>query len=298
MTKSLEKLNVRERLEASKEAQKDRPVGSVEVVHGDARNMPLADESVDLVVTSPPYFNLKKYEESQSQLGDIGDFDLFVGEMRKVVAECFRVLKPGGRICLNTGDICLSRKTHGKHSVLPLHAHYQVEMQKTGFDMLSTIIWEKISKAGREVDKAGGCLGKPYEPNAVIKNDVEYILVAKKPGPYRKVSDQIRMMSMINKEDFSKWMTQIWRMPGASTKKGHPAPFPLELPHRLISLYSFVGDVVLDPFAGSGTTGVAAKKLGRNAVLVECSEQYIELINQTCGTHEKPQAALRAGRLD
>jgi DNA modification methylase len=272
-------MNVKDRMAASILAQKERPLGVVEVIQGDARMIPMADESVNLVVTSPPYFNLKKYEgESAEQLGDIGDFDLFVGEMRKVIVECFRVLKPGGRLCINTGDVCLSRKTHGRHSVLPLHAHYQVEMGRVGFDMLSSIIWEKISKAGREVDKAGGCLGKPYEPNAVIKNDIEYILVGKKPGPYRKVSDQIRMMSMINKEDFSKWMTQIWRMPGASTKKGHPAPFPLEVPHRLISLYSFVGDVVLDPFAGSGTTGVAAKGLGRNAVLVECSPRYVELI--------------------
>lgn len=279
---SLEKMNVIDRMKVSLLAQQERPIGRVEVIHGDARKIPIADESVDLIVTSPPYFNLKNYDgSSPEQLGDIIDFDQFVNEMKKVISECFRVLKRGGRICINTGDICLSRKTHGKHSVLPLHAHYQVEMQSVGFDMLSSIIWEKISKVGREVDKAGGCLGKPYEPNAVIKNDIEYILIGKKPGPYRSVSDETRMMSMINKENFSSWMTQIWRMPGA-TKKEHPATFPLELPHRLISLYSFVGDIVLDPFAGSGTTGIAARNLGRDAVLVECSDPYIQLIKEKC----------------
>lgn len=282
---SMEKMKLADRLAASQIAKQGIQPGYVEILLGDARNLAVASGSVQLIVTSPPYYCLKQYDGGQeNQLGSIQDFGRFVAEMRKALAECWRALIPGGRICLNTGDVCLSRKAHGKHTVLPLHAHYQVILQELGFDLLTPIVWHKIGNLRREGAGASGCLGKPYEPNSVIRNEVEWILIARKPGPYRKPSDATRLASMLDRADFASWMTQVWKLPGASTRGGHPAPFPIEIPHRLISLHSFAGDTVLDPFAGSGTTGKAARGLGRNAVLVDCSSQYVELMQKSTGS--------------
>ena len=248
------------------------------LVQGDARNLSfLKDESLHLLVTSPPYWTLKKYNESEGQLGHVADYEEFVKELEKVWREAFRVLVPGGRLVCVVGDVCLSRKENaGRHTVVPLHAEICVSCRRLGFDNLNPIIWHKISNASYEVANGSKFLGKPYEPNAIIKNDIEFILMQRKPGGYRKPTEEQRRRSMIPKDKFALWFQQFWNLTGASTKE-HPAPFPLELASRLVQMFSFVGDTVLDPFCGTGTTMVAALKSGRNSIGVELDTEYCRM---------------------
>ena len=244
----------------------------------DARDLSFIDtKSVHLVVTSPPYWTLKKYPASAGQLGLIADYEGFLQELDKVWEECFRVLVPGGRLVCVVGDVCLSRrKNAGRHTVVPLHSAIQVRCQDIGFDNLAPIIWYKIANVSYEVENGSGFLGKPYEPNAIIKNDVEFILMERKPGGYRRPTVNSRILSVISEQNYQKWFRQIWsNLPGASTKN-HPAPYPLELAERLIRMYSFVGDTVLDPFMGTGTTTLAALNWGRNSISLEINENYVE----------------------
>lgn len=246
--------------------------------HGDARNISfLPDNSVHLIVTSPPYWNLKEYKRGENQLGIIDDYESFVFELSKVWQECYRVLVPSGRVVCVVGDVCLSRRKYGRHVVMPLHSDIAVSCRKIGFDNLNPILWHKISNAAFEANSGSSFLGKPYEPNAIIKNDVEYILMERKPGGYRNPSNEQREQSRIAKEDYDAWFRQIWNLPGASLRN-HPAPFPLELATRLVKMFSFVGDTVLDPFCGSGTTMIAAMQSGRNSIGIETEIEYCDMI--------------------
>jgi DNA modification methylase len=247
------------------------------LILGDGRSMSfISDESVHLAVTSPPYWNLKRYNENEAQLGHIADYEVFLKELTKAWKEVYRVLVPGGRLVCVVGDVCLSRREHGRHVVVPLHADICVICRKLGFDNLNPIIWHKISNATYEVDNGTKFLGKPYEPNAIIKNDIEFILMQRKPGGYRKPTEEQRRLSMIDKKDYEEWFRQFWTITGASTKK-HPAPFPLELAYRLVRMFSFWGDTVLDPFCGTGTTMVAAMKCGRNSIGIEIDAEYCRM---------------------
>jgi len=247
------------------------------LINGDARNLTyLGDESIHLVVTSPPYWNLKRYNENPDQLGHINEYESFLGEIEKVWKEVFRILVPGGRLVCVVGDVCVSRKKFGRHLVFPLHADICVLCRKIGFDNLNPIIWHKITNASFEVENGSKFLGKPYEPNAIIKNDIEFILMQRKPGGYRKPTEEQRKLSKIDKKDFNTWFQQIWNITGASTRI-HPAPFPLELASRLIRMFSFQGDTVLDPFCGTGTTMIAALRYGRNSIGIDIEPEYCRL---------------------
>jgi DNA modification methylase len=249
---------------------------------GDARGMTgLAPTSVHLVVTSPPYWTLKEYRNSEGQMGHIEDYEEFLAELDKVWAHCFQALVPGGRLICVVGDVCLSRRNnHGRHTVVPLHASIQEHCRKLGFDNLAPIIWHKIANAVYEVDNGSSFLGKPYEPNSVIKNDIEFILMERKPGGYRTPDLPTRILSVISGDNHKQWFQQIWSgVTGASTRH-HPAPYPVELAERLIRMFSFVGDTVLDPFLGTGTTTVAAAKAGRNSVGFEIDEHYFDLTHK------------------
>jgi DNA modification methylase len=242
----------------------------------------LEPESVHLVLTSPPYWTLKEYRDSAGQMGHIEDYDEFLKELDKVWTQCLRALVPGGRLVCVVGDVCLSRRqNNGRHTVVPLHASIQERCRRMGFDNLAPIIWHKIANAAYEVENGGGgFLGKPYEPNSVIKNDIEFILMERKPGGYRTPDLATRVLSVISAEDHKKWFQQIWSgVTGASTRH-HPAPYPVELAERLIRMFSFVGDTVLDPFLGTGTTTVAAAKSGRNSVGYEVDENYFEMAHK------------------
>ena len=246
--------------------------------HSDSRRLnALKPASVHLVLTSPPYWTLKEYRAHPGQMGHVSNYDTFLEELDKVWRICFDALVPGGRLICVVGDVCLSRrKNGGRHTVVPLHASIQERCRALGFDNLSPIIWHKIANAVYEVEGAGGFLGKPYEPNSVIKNDIEFILMQRKPGGYRGPTVAERVLSVISAENHKKWFQQIWSgLTGASTKN-HPAPYPLELAERLIRMFSSVGDTVLDPFAGTGTTNLAAAKWGRNSIGVEVDAEYFQ----------------------
>lgn len=244
---------------------------------GDARRMVfLQPESVHLVVTSPPYWNLKRYRETEGQLGHIDDYGEFLDQLDRVWRRCYDGLVPGGRLACVVGDVCLSRRRHGRHEVVPLHAAIQDRCRAIGFDNLTPIVWHKIANVTCESQGRSNFLGKPYEPNAVIKNDAEFVLLFRKPGGYRRASLATRLASLISVENHRKWFRQIWSdIPGASAKN-HPAPYPLELAQRLVRMFSFAGDTVLDPFLGTGTTTVAAATWGRNSIGMEIDPDYFD----------------------
>jgi DNA modification methylase len=238
----------------------------------------LQDGSIHLVVTSPPYWTLKEYRDTPGQLGHVASYEAFLNELDKVWQECFRVLVPGGRLICVVGDVCLSRRNNnGRHTVVPLHSSVQERGRQIGFDNLAPIIWHKIANIVHEVENGSGFLGKPYEPNAVIKNDIEFILMLRKSGGYRKPGVVERTLSLISVANYQTWFQQIWNgVTGASTRH-HPAPFPLDLAERLVRMFSFVGDTVLDPFMGTGTTNLAAARWGRHSHGYEVDSSYFEL---------------------
>ena len=245
---------------------------------GDSRKLDwIADESVHLVLTSPPYWTLKEYPTHKSQLGSVTDYDAFHDELDRVWRHCYRVLVPGGRLVCVVGDVCLSRRRHGRHSVMPMHADIVVRARKIGFDNLSPIFWYKIANANYEVENGSSFLGKPYEPNAIIKNDVEFILMLRKPGGYRQPTDEQRDASRLTKEEYQEWFQQVWNGLMGESTKNHPAPYPEELAYRLVRMFSFANDTVLDPFMGTGTTLLAASRCGRNSIGVEIEPSYVKM---------------------
>ncbi len=248
------------------------------LILGDCREVlrGLPDNSVHLVVTSPPYWTLKEYPSRDGQLGALNDYERFLEELATVWRELYRLLVPGGRLVIVVGDVCLSRRHFGRHMVVPLHAGIQEQCRRIGFDNLAPIIWHKIANARYEMASSGRFLGKPYEPNAVVKNDIEFILFQRKPGGYRRPSLAERLLSVLSEKNHRAWFNQIWNLPGASTRH-HPAPFPLALAERLVRMFSFVGDTVLDPFMGTGTTNLAAARWGRNSVGIELEPAYFRI---------------------
>ena len=271
-------------------AQIEHVVSGLETKHllynADSRQVEIEDESVDLVLTSPPYWTLKKYNDHDDQLGDVADYEQFLDELDHVWRRAYRALVPGGRLVVVVGDVNVSRRAYGRHLVFPLHASIQERCRHVGFDNLAPIIWYKIANAQYEMGP-GGFFGKPFEPNGVVKNDVEYILFQRKPGGYRKPDLATRLLSVIPATDHANWYQQVWTLGGASTAN-HPAPFPLTLAHRLIRMFSFVGDTVLDPFVGTGTTAAAAAACGRNSIGIEVDPEYFAMsanrVETTLGT--------------
>lgn len=233
-----------------------------------------------LVVTSPPYWTLKEYSPgNQGQMGHIEDYEQFLDELDKVWRECERALVGGGRVCCVVGDVCIPRKKSGRHLIMPLHADIQVRARRLGLDCLTPILWQKIANGSMEAEGNGtGFYGKPYQPGAIIKNDIEYILFLRKGGEYRSVLPMAKALSMLTRDEMRAWQKSIWSdLPGVSTRGGHPAPYPVELAQRLIRLFSFAGDTVLDPFGGTGSTSVAAMLSGRNSILSEIDPAYFEI---------------------
>lgn len=247
------------------------------LVQGDARDLSwIDDNAIPLVVTSVPYFDIKAYEAAEGQLGRSDDYAAFLDDMSAVLAELYRVLIPGGRFACNVGDVLRSRKLHGTHHVLPLHADLLVRGRHTGFLPLNGILWHKIGNVRHEQGGAG-FLGKPGQPNAIVPQEVEHILLMKKPGDYRHPTEAQRRDGHITKAEHDAWFRPIWSdIPGARATKNHPAPFPVEVPKRLARMFSFPGDTVLDPFAGSFTTSVGAAQAGRNSLGVEVGQGYLE----------------------
>jgi modification methylase len=253
------------------------------LAQGDARDLGwIPDESIHVVVTSPPYGLLKQYSQVPGQLGNGEDptsveaYLSFLDELDRSWSECARVLVPGGRICCVVGDICLSRRAAGRHHVLPLAADIQVRARNVGLDNLTPIRWIKVANLKLEASASSWYLGKPNLPNGIVKNDVETIVMMRKPG-YRKPTSDMETASRIETGDYRRLFAPVWDdIPGEQSRRyRHPAPYPEALSSRLIRMYSFVEDTVLDPFVGSGTTIVSAMNTGRNSIGVEIVPEYV-----------------------
>ncbi len=264
---------------------------------GDARELDwIADDSVHLVVTSPPYWTLKRYEDDPGQLGHVADYETFHDELDKVWRHCYRALVPGGRLVCVVGDVCIARRRNqGRHMVMPLHADISVRCRRLGFDYLTPILWHKIANISYEIENGSSFLGKPYEPNAIIKNDVEYLLMLRKPGGYRKPTEEQRRRSKLSKVEHAKWFRAMWHDVSGTSTRDHPAPFSVELAYRLIRMFSFVEDTVLDPFAGTASTMVGAIRAERNSIGVELSPRYVRMARKRL-EQEMAQAPMLSSR--
>ncbi|MFN0237341.1 DNA-methyltransferase [Hydrogenobacter sp. Uz 6-8] len=246
----------------------------------DARSMEeLEDESVDLVVTSPPYWHIKDYGV-EGQIGYGQSLHKYLKDLYLVFRECFRVLKGGTKLCINIGDQFARSVVYGKYKVIPLHAEVISMCEQIGFDYMGAIIWQK--KTTMNTTGGANIMGSfPYPPNGVVEIDYEFILIFKKEGK-RKVERNIKEASKLTKEEWKEYFSGHWNFGGAR-QIDHEAVFPEELPRRLIKMFSFVGDTVLDPFSGSGTTLKVAVKLNRKAVGYEVNERYASIARQKLG---------------
>ena len=270
------------------------PGPTIQIVsQGDARDLAFVEtESVHLVCTSPPYGSLKEYPDHPGQLGNMPVYEEFLDELDKVWKESLRILVPGGRIACVVGDVCISRKKGGRHHVLPLGSDIQVRARKIGFDNLTPIRWLKVANIVLEASRSSRFLGKPNLPNGIVKNDIEHILLLRKPGGYRSPTPEQEERSFISTDDYSKWFSPIWSDVTGQQRRNHPAPYPVEIPRRLTRMFSFVGDTVVDPFGGTGTTAVAALETGRNSITVEIDPDYVDIIEK------RLREASLAGRID
>jgi len=250
-----------------------------DVYEADAREMTfIPTESVHLVCTSPPYGSLKEYPDHPGQLGNMGSYEKFLDELDNVWSECLRMLVPGGRVACVVGDVCISRRNGGRHHVLPLSADLQVRARKLGFDNLTPIRWQKVANIKLEASRSSRFLGKPNLPNGIVKNDLEHILFFRKPGGYRKPTEEMEKRSFIPTDDYARWFSPVWTDVSGQLRRDHPAPYPIEIPRRLIRMCSFAGDTVVDPFGGTGTTAMAAVETGRNSISIEIEPTYVDSI--------------------
>lgn len=262
-------------------AEKTPGITTHKILEGDARNLSfIPSETVHLVCTSPPYGSLKTYPDREGQLGNIASYEKFLDELDQVWSECLRVLVPGGRIACVVGDICISRRAGGRHHVLPLSSDLQVRARRLGFDCLTPIRWLKVSNIRLEASKSARYLGKPNLPNGIVKNDIEHILFFRKPGGYRTPTTKMERLSFIPTNDYVKWFSPVWSDVTGQLRSNHPAPYPVEIPRRLIRMFSFVGDIVLDPFAGTGTTAIAAIETARNSINLEIEPSYLDVVEK------------------
>ena len=246
------------------------------IVIGDSRHMAeLPDESVHLIVTSPPYWQLKDYG-ADDQIGFNDDYETYVNHLNLVWSECFRVLQKGCRLCVNIGDQFARSTYYGRYKVIPIHTEIIKFCEVIGFDFMGQIIWQKSTTMN--TSGGGSVMGSyPYPRNGIVKLDFEYILLFKKRGVAPKPSKQQKESSAMTNEEWNTYFSGHWYFNGVKQDK-HLAMFPEELPHRLIKMFSFPGETVLDPFLGSGTTSLASRKLGRNSVGYEINENFLPVI--------------------
>ncbi len=248
------------------------------IIIGDSRNMSeIADETIDLIITSPPYWHLKDYG-IENQIGYGQTLHEYLKDLYRVWKECFRVLKEGRRLCINIGDQFARSIVYGRYKIIPLHSEIIAQCEDIGFDYMGAIIWQK--KTTMNTSGGANVMGSyPYPPNGMIEIDYEFILIFKKPGKSPKVPPEIKEKSILTKEEWKEYFSGHWYFKGEKQTE-HEAMFPEELPYRLIRMFSFVGDTILDPFLGSGTTLKVALNLGRNAVGYEINPDFLEVINK------------------
>lgn len=255
------------------------------IVIGDSRSMAeVADESVHVVVTSPPYWQLKDYGNG-SQIGFDDSYEDYINNLNLVWSECRRVLHKGCRLCVNIGDQFARSVYYGRYKVIPIRTEIIKFCETIGFDYMGAIIWQKVTTC----HTTGGAtiMGSfPFPRNGILKLDYEFILIFKKHGPAPRVSKEIKERSKMTIEEWNRLFAGHWNIPGEKQDK-HLAVFPEEIPHRLIKMFSFVNDTVLDPFLGSGTTSLAAKKLGRNSIGYEINPEFLPLMKERLSLQQK-----------
>ena len=251
------------------------------IIIGDSRRMiELEDESVDLIITSPPYWHIKDYGVS-GQIGYRQSLHEYLRDLYRVWKECFRVLKPGRRLCINIGDQFARSIIYGRYKIVPLHAEVITQCEDIGFDYMGSIIWQK--KTTMNTTGGANIMGSyPYPPNGMIEIDYEFILIFKKPGKTPRIPREIKESSKLTKEEWKEYFHAHWYFGGARQIE-HEAMIPEELPKRLIKMYSFMGETVLDPFLGSGTTIKVALELDRNGIGDEINEKFLDVIKKKLG---------------
>jgi site-specific DNA-methyltransferase (adenine-specific) len=254
------------------------------IINGDSRQMSeLADKSVHLIITSPPYWQLKDYG-ADNQIGFNDSYESYINNLNLVWAECFRVLHDGCRLCVNIGDQFARSVYYGRYKVIPIHAEIIKFCEIAGFDFMGQIIWQKSTTMN--TSGGGAVMGSfPYPRNGIVKLDFEYILLFKKQGNAPKPTEEQKANSAMTNEEWNTYFNGHWYFNGAKQDK-HLAMFPEELPARLIKMFSFPGETVLDPFMGSGTTASVAKKLCRNSVGYEINPEFIPLIKERIGGND------------
>ena len=248
------------------------------IINGDSRQMSeLKDESIHLVVTSPPYWQLKDYG-TENQIGFHDDYETYINHLNLTWKECFRVLHKGCRLCINIGDQFARSVYYGRYKIIPIHSEIIKFCEMIGFDFMGSIIWQKTTT----MNTTGGAsiMGSfPHPRNGIVKLDFEYILLFKKQGNAPKPTTEQKECSAMTTEEWNTYFNGHWYISGAK-QDSHLAMFPEELPKRLIKMFSFSGENVLDPFLGSGTTSLAAKSLGRNSCGYEINPEFIPVIKQ------------------
>lgn len=254
------------------------------IINGDSRFMKELDsESIHLVITSPPYWQLKDYG-SDDQIGFNESYESYINNLNLVWKETYRVLHNGCRLCINIGDQYARSIYYGRYKVIPIRTEIIKFCETIGFDYMGAIIWQKVTTT----NTTGGAtiMGSfPYPRNGILKLDYEFILIFKKNGAAPKVDKEKKELSKLTTEEWNTYFQGHWNFSG-TRQDNHIAMFPEELPKRLIKMFSFVGDTILDPFLGSGTTSLAAKKLSRNSVGYEINSEFIPIIKEKLGVQE------------
>ncbi len=248
------------------------------IIIGDSRKMlEVKDNSVQLVVTSPPYWSIKNYD-IKNQIGYGQSLHEYLKDLYRVWKESYRVLEPGRRLVVNIGDQFARAIIYGRYKIIPLHAEIIAQCEDIGFDYMGSIIWQK--KTTMNTTGGANVMGSyPYPPNGMVEIDYEHILIFKKPGKSRKIPKDIKEKSRLNREEWKEYFYGHWYFGGAR-QIDHQAMFPDELPKRIIKMFTFVGETVLDPFLGSGTTAKVALELNRNAIGYEINEKFLEVIKK------------------
>ena len=248
------------------------------IINGDSRNMSeLRDECIHLVVTSPPYWQLKDYG-TEDQIGFNDSYENYINHLNLTWQECYRVLHKGGRLCINIGDQFARSVYYGRYKVIPIHSEIIKFCETIGLDFMGSIIWQKTTTMN--TTGGGSVMGSfPYPRNGIVKLDFEYVLIFKKQGNTPKPTLEQKELSKMTTEEWNTYFNGHWYIKGVRQDR-HIAMFPEELPKRLIKMFSFVGENVLDPFLGSGTTSSVAKQLGRNSVGYEINPEFISIIRE------------------
>lgn len=257
---------------------------SHKIIIGDSRQMKeIPDESIHLIITSPPYWQLKDYGNGK-QIGFNDTYEEYINNLNLVWNECHRVLHKGCRLCINIGDQFARSVYYGRYKVIPIRTEIIKFCESAGFDYMGAIIWQKVTTC----HTTGGAIvmgSFPYPRSGILKLDYEFILIFKKYGNPPKVSSEIKEQSKLTHKEWNEYFTGHWNFPGEKQDK-HLAMFPVELPKRLIKMFSFIGDTVIDPFLGSGTTSLAANNLNRNSIGYEINDTFLPVIQEKLGLNQ------------